>query len=174
MRVNIGTYSLGGGFPGSTGGPTLEEKLQKIADLGYDGVEFLANDMANNSVEDIKAALEKTGLKVAGLHAAINLIEENIPKIAALGGTNIVCPSYRFNSKEEAIELAQELERLGKIAEPYGIKIGYHNHTSEFWFDGENTLEEYLLENSDPKYVYLQLDCGWAQAAGCYPPTFIR
>ena len=173
MKINIGTYSLGGGFPGSTGGPTLLEKLKTIKELGYDGVEFLANDM-NNSVEDLKAWLEEAGLEVAGLHAAINLIEENIPKIAALGGNNIVCPNYRFNCKEEAIELAKELERLGKIAEPYGIKIGYHNHSQEFWFDGESTLEEYILNNSDPKYVYMQLDCGWAQNGGCYPPTFIR
>lgn len=33
-------------------------------------------------------------------------------------------------------------------------------------------LIEHILDNSSK--CYLQLDCGWAQNGGCYPPSFIR
>ena len=58
------------------------------------------------------------------------------------------------------------------MAEPYGIKIGYHNHSQEFFMDEGKTLLEHLLDNSTK--CYSQLDCGWAQNGGCYPPSFIR
>ncbi len=41
-----------------------------------------------------------------------------------------------FCNKAEALEVAEELNHcLGRIAKPYGIKIGYHNHTDEFYKD---------------------------------------
>lgn len=38
--------------------------------------------------------------------------------------------------------------------------------------DEGKTLLEHLLDNSTK--CYSQLDCGWAQNGGCYPPSFIR
>ena len=61
---------------------------------------------------------------------------------------------------------------MAEMAEPYGIKIGYHNHSQEFFMDEGKTLLEHLLDNSTK--CYSQLDCGWAQNGGCYPPSFIR
>jgi len=40
-----------------------------------------------------------------------------------------------FNTTEEAKETAEELNKFGKLAKEYGITIGYHNHTGEFYQD---------------------------------------
>ena len=75
-------------------------------------------------------------------------------------------------SAAEAIEVAHILDDMAEMAAPYGIKIGYHNHSSEFFFDEGKCLLEHLLDNSTK--CFAQLDCGWAQNGGMYPPYFIR
>ncbi len=170
MKVNIGTYSFGGIASYLGLGPTLLEKFQTIASLGYTGVELLPVDLENNSVEDIKKWAEETGLEIVSVHAKPT--EEIVKKMAALGGKAVIWAGTPFCNKEEAIEVAHELDAMAEMAEPYGIKIGYHNHSQEFFVDQGKTLLQWVLDNSTK--CYSQLDCGWAQNGGCYPPTFIR
>ncbi len=170
MKVNIGTYSFGGIASYLGLGPTLLEKFKTIASLGYTGVELLPVDLDNNSVEDIKKWAQETGLEIVSVHAKPT--EEIVKKMAALGGKAVIWAGTPFCNKEEAIEVAHELDAMAEMAEPYGIKIGYHNHSQEFFVDQGKCLLEHLLDNS--KKCYSQLDCGWAQNGGCYPPTFIR
>ncbi len=170
MKVNIGTYSFGGIASYLGLGPTLLEKFKTIASLGYTGVELLPVDLDNNSVEDIKKWAAETGLEIVSVHAKPT--EEIVKKMAALGGKAVIWAGTPFCNKEEAIEVAHELDQMAEMAEPYGIKIGYHNHSQEFFVDQGKCLLEHLLDNSTK--CYSQLDCGWAQNGGCYPPTFIR
>lgn len=170
MKVNIGTYSFGGIATFLGLGPTLKEKFEKIASLGYTGVELLEADLNTNSVEDIKKWADEAGIEVVSCHAKPT--EEIVKKMAALGGKAVIWAGTPFCNKAEAIEVAQEMDAMAEMAEPYGIKIGYHNHSQEFFVDEGKTLLQHMLDNSTK--VYSQLDCGWAQNGGCYPPTFIR
>ena len=169
MNIGIGTYSFGGiaSFLGL--GPTLREKFLAIETLGYDSVELLANDLENNA-GDIKKWLSETGLSVVSVHSEP---KEDVVKIMAeLGGKAVIWAGTPFCDKAEAIEVARQLDGMAEMAAPYGIKIGYHNHSQEFYFDAGASLIEHLLENSSK--CFLQLDCGWAMNAGAYPPYFIR
>ncbi len=169
MKIGIGTYSFGGiaSFLGL--GPTLKEKFEAMKALGYTQVELLANDL-NNDVEDIKKWAGEVGVEIVSIHAEPS--EEVVRKMAALGGKMVILASSRFNCKAEAIELAKQLDEWAEMAEPYGIKIGYHNHSSEFYMDEGKPILEWVIENSSK--CYFQLDCGWAMNAGTYPPSFIR
>ncbi len=169
MKINIGTYSFGGIASYLGLGPTLKEKFETIHNLGFDGVELLPVDL-ENSVEDIKKWADEYHLEIVSVHAEPT--EEVVKKMAALGGKAVIWAGTPFNSKEEAIEVAHVLDEMAEMAEPYGIKIGYHNHSQEFFVDQGDTLLEWVLKNSSK--CYFQLDCGWAQNGGCYPPTFIR
>ena len=168
-NINIGTYAFGMGSDLDVAG-----KLKAAKAMGYTGIEFLAADLQNNSEEDLRKALEEAGMECVSLHAQMDLIEELLPKFAALGGKMIICPSYQFADKAEAIALAKELEKKGELARKYGVNIGYHNHRSEFFVDEGKPILEYVIENSDPQLVSFQLDCGWATAAGVDCPAFIR
>ena len=170
MKVNIGTYSFGGiaSFLGL--GPTLREKFESIKALGYDGVELLAADLAENSVEDIRRWADELGLEIVSVHAEPT--EEVVRKMAALGGKAVIWPSAPFCNKAEAIEVARQLDEMAEMAAPYSIKVGYHNHSQEFFVDEGKTLLQHVAENSSK--CFFQLDCGWAQNGGCYPPGFIR
>ena len=57
------------------------------------------------------------------------------PALAELGGQAIIWAGSPFCNKAEAIELAHQLDEMAEMAAPYGIKIGYHNHSQEFFVD---------------------------------------
>ncbi len=170
MQIGIGTYSFGGIETMFGLGPTLQEKFRAIKALGYDSVELLAVDLQNNSAEDIRKWADEAGLKVTSVHAEPN--EEVIEKMARIGGSAVIWPSTAFCDKAEAAEVAKILEEQAALGAKYGIKVGFHNHSKEFYFDEGKTLLEHLLDSGTG--FYLQLDCGWAQNGGMYPPTFIR
>lgn len=169
MEIGIGTYSFGGAASFLGLGPTLEEKLRTISAMGFNTVELLAVDLEHEA-SDIKRWLNETGLRAVSVHAQPT--QEVVRKMAALGGEAVIWPGTPFCDKAEAIEVAHELDAMAAMAAPFGIKIGYHNHSQEFFFDEGKTLLEHLLDNSEK--CYSQLDCGWAMNGGAYPPSFIR
>jgi Sugar phosphate isomerases/epimerases len=169
MQIGIGTYSFGGIASYLGLGPTLLEKFQIIKKLGFDSVELLPVDL-DNDVEDIKKWLYETGLKVTSVHAEPS--EDIVRKLAQIGGKAVIWAGTPFCNKAEAIEVAHLLDEMATMAEPYGVKVGYHNHSQEFFFDEGKTLLEHLLDNSTK--CFAQLDCGWAMNGGMYPPYFIR
>jgi sugar phosphate isomerase/epimerase len=132
MKVGIGTYSFGGIASYLGLGPTLLEKFKTIKELGFTEVELLPVDL-DNDVEDIKKWLDETGLEVVSIHAQPT--EEIVKKMAALGGKAVIWAGSPFCNKAEAIELAHQLDEMAEMAAPYGIKVGYHNHSQEFFVD---------------------------------------
>jgi len=169
MKVGIGTYSFGGIASYLGLGPTLLEKFKTIKALGFSRVELLPVDL-DNDVEDIKKWLEETGLEVTSVHSEPT--EDIVKKMAAIGGKAVIWASTPFSNKAEALEVAKQLDEMAEMAEPYGIKVGYHNHSQEFYFDEGKCLLEHVLDNSSK--CFAQLDCGWAMNGGMYPPNFIR
>lgn len=171
MKVNIGTYSFGGIASYLGLGPTLLDKFKTIASLGFTGVELLPVDL-DNDIEDIKQWLKETGLEVVSIHAEPT--EEIVKKIAELGGKAVIWAGTPFCNKAEAVEVAHKLDEMAEMAEPYGIKIGYHNHTDEFYVDEGKYLYDWLIDACDPEVTAFQLDCGWCSAAGVNPVDFIN
>ena len=169
MQIGIGTYSFGGIASYLGLGPTLLDKFNTIKAMGFNSVELLPVDL-DNDVEDIKKWLAETGLTVTSIHAEPS--EEIVKKMAALGGQAVIWAGTPFCNKDEAIEVAKILDEMAEMAAPYGLKVAYHNHSSEFYFDEGKSLLEHLLDNSTK--CYAQLDCGWAMNGGMYPPYFIR
>lgn len=167
-KINLQQYSFGFDC-----GLTAVEKIAVTAKIGYDGVEF-ARDYAGIPVEEIKKALEENGITADSAHVAFEYMEEDLPYLAKLGVKYVACPMTSFNTADEAKEVAEELNKFGKIAKEYGITIGYHNHTQEFNTDEGKYLYDWVIENTDPETVAFEIDCGWASAAGIDPVEYIK
>lgn len=84
----------------------------------------------------------------------------------------------RTNSHRERGRTVDDVKReaalynhYGKIAQKFGIKILRHNHTMEFQPCQGSKLMPYdiLLADTDPKFVAMQMDIGWATVAGQDP-----
>lgn len=151
---------------------SMEEKLKATAEIGYAGVEFAG--YGDLSATEMKALLQKYDLEAVSSHVGANAIVENLPYMAELGAKMMFVPSHPFANKAEALEFAELLNKLGKEASKYGMKIGFHNHTSEFFVDEGKPILDYVIENTDPEYVSFELDCGWASAAGLNPVEYIN
>lgn len=152
---------------------SMEEKLKVTAEIGYTGVEF-AGGYENISAAEMKEWLRKYNLEAVSAHVGMNAISETLPYMAELGAKMIIVPAHSFANKAEALEIAEMLNKNGKEAAKYGMKVGYHNHTSEFYLDEGKPILDYVIENTDPEYVSFQLDCGWASAAGINPVEYIN
>jgi Sugar phosphate isomerases/epimerases len=167
-KINIQLYSFGG-----DSSMTLQEKIKCAGELGFTGVEF-AGGYDDIPVEDLKKVLDDAGVEAVSAHVGTDAMEKDIPYLAKLGVTRVICPMASFNTAEEAKELADDLNRLGKFGAQYGIKTGYHNHTNEYYKVDGKYLFDHLIENCDPEYVEFEIDCGWASAADVDPVEYIN
>lgn len=147
--------------------------IEKVGGIGYTGVEF-AGMYGGLNAEGMKALLKRTGLSCISAHIGLDQAEQYIDYIAALGGKYIICPSARFDDRESALRVAEELNRIGGKCAAAGMKYGYHNHTTEFRKDGDEYLEEIIIKNTDPAKVAIQLDVGWCVSAGVDAVAFIN
>ena len=167
-NINLQLYSFGFDCPLS-----LLEKIKAAGEMGYSGVEF-ARGYEEIPVEDVQKALDEAGVKAVSAHVAFNFMEQDLPYLAKLGVKYVACPMAAFNTIEEAKETAEDLNKFGQIAKQYGITIGYHNHTGEFYQVDGKYLMDVLMENTDPETVAFEIDCGWASAAGIDPVAYIQ
>ena len=163
-KLNVQMYSLG-----HDNNDPFIKSFETLASFGYTGVEFAGSNYDGLSVEDMKAALANAGLEAVSSHVQLAKMEEDIPYMAALGAKMIICPMHAFKGVDEAKRFAEMLNKYGKIAAEYGMKVGYHNHTQEFWPTEGKPVLDYVIENTDPALVGFQLDCGWCSCAGINP-----
>ncbi len=64
---------------------------------------------------------------------------------------------------------ADFLNKYGEQAAKRGLALAYHNHNEEFRLQGDTSGYDELLRLTDSKLVKMELDCGWAYAAGRDP-----
>ena len=101
-----------------------------------------------------------------------------VPASARFGGGRAFGVAVREAIAAEGGDYWRRLADLlnGRAAElaPHGIALGYHNHDVEFAPVEGTTGYDLLLSHLDPARVHLELDVGWATAAGRDPAAMIR
>lgn len=166
-NINLALYSYGWDNQLS-----MQDKLRLAHEMGYTGVEF-AGGYGGVSAQDMKALLAQYQLKAISSHVGLAAIPGDLPYLQAIGAQFAIVPMHPFATQEETLEFAAQLNEAGKLAAQYGIKVGYHNHTQEFYVVDGKPLMDLLIESTDPAYVGIELDCGWATAAGIDPAAYI-
>lgn len=61
------------------------------------------------------------------------------------------------------------LNQTGARFAQAGFRLAYHNHAPDFAPAGGGTRYDQTMARTDPRLVCLELDCGWAIAAGADP-----
>lgn len=151
----------------------IKERMKISSEIGFDLVE-LAGGYNNISAEELKATLIENNLEVKSAHVGLDLVEGQFEFLKDIGVKYIIVPFVAMTTKDEALDLAKNLNDLGKKSVEYGMKMGYHNHRHEFVLDGDKYLMDYIIENTDPELVVIQLDCGWVSASGVNPVDYIN
>lgn len=155
------------------------EVLDRVADAGYDGVQFAGEySPLSDDPDAIAETLERRGLEVAPPHVGIERLEDDRAAVreayAPLGIDGVVVPwldPERFASATAVDETAARLDELADVLAEDDWELYYHNHDHEYADLGEETAFERLLAESD---VGIELDVGWALAAGDDPVERLR
>jgi sugar phosphate isomerase/epimerase len=157
----------------------LAGTLAKIAQMGYEGVEFAG--YYGHSAKDIRKMLDDDGLVCCGTHTQMDDLAD--AKLAAtlefnqtLGNQRVIVPWLKpddTNPREAWLGYARRFNELAEKLQPQNMRIGYHNHAHDFAAVGETTGWDILASNTRPD-VIMQLDLGNAMSGGADPIVYLK
>lgn len=169
-----------------------QASIERLAGLGYNVVELVQwggePKVFGLPADEFKALCDKNGVKIVSTHSSIQedpaKEEEIIARWRKLfeiqktcGGKYFVIPSYQADYTVEGVQrMCDYFNRVGKVAAEYGLKLGYHNHSGEYkkLKDSDKVMWEYLVENTDPKYVCFELDVYWCTKGDKDPVEYLK
>jgi sugar phosphate isomerase/epimerase len=140
--------------------------LQKIADIGYAGVEGHGFGMSNR---EFRRVVEDMGMRVSSYFGPFPNAENVQEFIDAAGdlGTEYTVSGFwipDFESRDAIRKSADKVNAVLPALHQAGLSFALHNHWFEFWkIDGKLAIE-WLLESAPD--VDLELDIYWASAHG--------
>jgi sugar phosphate isomerase/epimerase len=161
-----------------------------VAKLGYKEVEFAG--YYGKTPKEVRALLDANGLTSPSAHHPMEApsaaagktptLETNVQEIIdgahVIGQKFLVCPYLDAKSRtaDGYKRLAESCNRVGEATQKAGIQFAYHNHSFEFQkVDGLDTLPfDYLLAQTDPKNVKIEMDLCWIAVGGQDPIAYFN
>ncbi|WP_312176647.1 sugar phosphate isomerase/epimerase [Chryseobacterium sp.] len=167
-----------------------EKTLERLATIGFTGLEIYAYNSTffGKTPQEFHRILKNTGLRVISSHHITGNFnkgqgtllynwEKSVEDLHFIGSEYMVC-SYLFPQErnlEDYKKLPELLENSGKVTKEAGIQFAYHNHDFEFEkFDDNRNVYDFILENSSPELVKMELDLYWISKAGIDPLMYFE
>src|SRR5207248_10924240 len=155
----------------------FEGTIAKVAATGYKEVEFAG--YFGHSPKDVRAILDKNGLVSPSCHVDYKVVENKWPETLEaakiVGHSYIICPWIDEKQRADAggwKRAADLFNKAGEASQKAGIQFGYHNHSFEFQPSktlGGKLPYDFLLAETDPKLVAMEMDLCWISVAGKDP-----
>ncbi len=157
----------------------LRGTLQKIKNMGYDGVEFAG--LYGNDPADIKKMCAEIGLVPISAHVPYRDMvadpEGVLSQYATIGCKYVVVPYLVEEDRPGTPGFAAVIENvkiLGAVAKKLGMTLLYHNHDFEFLkLDGKYALEV-LYDEVPADLLQTELDVCWVNVGGEEPAAYVR
>jgi sugar phosphate isomerase/epimerase len=156
--------------------------IAKVAEVGYKEVEFAG--YFKHSPKEVRATLDKNGLKAPSCHVSYDIVENHLPETIeaahAVGHEYIVCPWIEEKQREAPggwQKAAELFNKAGEQCRKAGVQFAYHNHTFEFQPSkalGAELPYDLLLKETDPKNVKMEMDLCWIKVAGGDPVHYFN
>lgn len=173
--IGLQLYSLRDDFS-----KDFDSTIKAVAEMGYNQAEaanYNNGKFYGLSPTEYKNKLNSLGIDPISSHTGMipgNVDEMNSQNvmdwwtqcIAAhkeAGMKYIVTPSMpRYKTLDELKKACDFFNKIGKMCKEQGIKFGYHNHAAEFEKIEDKVWYDFMLENTDPNYVFFEMDIYWA------------
>lgn len=170
-------------------GTDVPGTLKKVAEMGYKTLEtagYNEGKLYGYDPKEFRKMAEDLGMKVTGAHLGRNWEPENEVEIWAwwetamktqqeVGCKYAVMPWFPIGDDIQSVQTyCDYFNKVGEIANKYGIKFGFHNHAGEFEQRDGQVILDYLIANTDPNKVFIELDVYWANVGGVDPAGYIR
>ncbi len=148
--------------------------IQKVAEAGYDGIEFDANLPERADAVQLKSWMGELGMDVIGISVlmpelAPDVLDAYIASAQKTGAEWIAMPWIDADlrqSAEDYRQVAQSLNRAAEQVRKAGLSFVYHIHGYEWQrFEGQTGMD-ILLDTLDFNLVDMQVDIFWVASAG--------
>jgi sugar phosphate isomerase/epimerase len=169
--------------------------LKAVSNMGYKHVEhadYVNRKFYGWDAKDFKKVLSDLGMDMPSGHTVFNprVHWDNAKKdfsdswkytvedAATCGQEYVISPSINEGVRKSYDDLMlamDQFNKCGELCRKSGMKYGYHNHDFEF-LESHNgkKIFDIMLENTDPKQVFIQLDIGNMYHAGGRAPEIFR
>ena len=151
--------------------------LDEVSSIGYHGIE--TSPIVFERVTNPKGLLEAKNLSLAGLHMGLGNVDEGSIEAALVMLQKIEGRYLLFsgaggkeNTEENYKRNARFLEKVGKKAEGYGVKVCYHNHWQEIINNAMGI--RIICEETSLEFVSLCIDTYWVRCGGLAPIGFMK
>jgi sugar phosphate isomerase/epimerase len=174
--VGLQLYSLRESFKKDVPGTLAKVKAMGIHDVESAGT-------GGQTPADFRSALDTAGLRCQASHMGFERLRDDLAgtlkEAKTLGATWVVCPWIPHErgqpfTKDDAVKGAEAFNRFAKVAKEEGQKFAYHCHGYEFVPGADGTLFDWLMANTDPALVHIEVDVFWAKAGGADPARLIE
>ena len=176
-------------------GSDFNALLKKLAKMGYSSVEaanYNDGKFYGLTPEDFKKAVEDAGMTVLSSHCSRGLSDQELASgdfseslkwwdqcIAAhkaAGMKYIVTPWLGVPKTVKDLQTyCNYFNEIGKRCKENGMLYGYHNHAHEFEkVEGKEVMYNYMLENTNPDYVFFQMDVYWVVRGQNSPVDYFK
>lgn len=140
--------------------------LEKVAALGYEGVEFAG--FFDIPAQVLKEHLDRLGLSAVGSHTSLEDLTERLEEVVAynkaIGNTHIVCPWSDIKDAASLEVLVTQLQKVADRLKEEEMMLLYHNHDHEFKQVEGSYLLDWLFERCQD--LQAEIDTFWVYRAG--------
>jgi len=134
--------------------------------LGFSGSGFFGL-----TPQAAKRILDDNGLSTPSMHTSLSTLHNAMDALAeaahVMGASYVTLPSAPTQPDLDGYKAqADEFNKIGMEAAKRGVKFAYHNHGNGLKaIDGTVPLD-LVIERTDPKYVFFEMDIYWMTAGG--------
>lgn len=159
----------------------FEGTIAQVAKIGYKEVEFAG--YFGHAPKDVRAMLDRDGLSSPSEHVGYDIVEEKWPETLeaahVVGHKFIVCPwiDEKQRNPDGWKRAAELFNKAGEASQNAGIQFAYHNHAFEFEPSealGGKMPYDFLLAETDPKFVKMEMDLCWITVGGQDPVKYFE
>ncbi len=171
--LGVQTYSFRRSFPNG-----VAKTLDTIQNMGFTEIES-GNEM---DADDFKKLCDERGLSIVSTGVDYQLLVDNtqqvIDRAKILGAKYIMVAWIPHDVDEFTLDDANmaiaDFNKVGKVLSEHGLTLCYHAHGYEFQPYNEETLLDYMMEQTDPQYVSFEMDIFWVHFGGADPVALME
>lgn len=152
--------------------------LDEIKSHGITNMEF--SSLFKQSAQYIREQLDDRGMKCTSFGTQYPSLEKDIETVirdAKTLGAEFVRVAWIPHKGPMDIELAkktvEDFNKFGKKLKENGLTFCYHNHGYEFTPYEDGTYFDYIVQNTNPKWVSFEMDILWVFHPGQDPAALL-
>jgi sugar phosphate isomerase/epimerase len=172
--LGVQAYTFRYSFPNG-----VAQTLDTIKMMGFTEIEGTGGGIAP---EEFRKMCEARGISIRATGAGYDQLVKDPQAVAeqakALGAKYVMTAwiphkkgAFNIDNAKKAV---QDFNAAGKVLKQNGITFCYHVHGYEFWPHENGTLMDYMITNTDPRYVSFEMDILWTHFGGGDPVALLN